>query len=82
MELFPAASDDQWTLIRRVIDDCDYYVVIVAGKYGSRGADGRSYTEMEFDYAVEIGKPVSTLVTTSVETICPAALLWTAKWAK
>ena len=58
MELFPATSQDQWTLIQRVIDDCDYYVVIVAGKYGSRGADGRSYTEMEFDYAIETGKPV------------------------
>src|SRR4051812_13212662 len=58
MELFPAASLDQWTLIQRVIDDCDYYVVIVAGKYGSRGPDGCSYTEMEFDYAVDTGKPV------------------------
>lgn len=57
MELFPAASLDQWTLIKRVIDDCDYYVVIVARKYGSRGPDSRSYTEMEFDYAVERGKP-------------------------
>jgi nucleoside 2-deoxyribosyltransferase len=58
MELFPAASQDQWTLISRVIDDCDYYIVIVAGKYGSRAPDLRSYTEMEFDYAVETGKPV------------------------
>lgn len=58
MELFPAASLDQWTLIKRVIDDCDYYVVIVAGKYGTRASDSRSYTEMEFDYAVETGKPV------------------------
>lgn len=58
MELFPAASQDQWTLIKRIIDDCDYYIVIVAGKYGSRGRDSRSYTEMEFDYAIETGKPV------------------------
>ena len=58
MELFPAASDDQWTLIKRVIDDCDYYIVIVAGKYGSCGKDGKSYTEMEFDYALASGIPV------------------------
>ena len=58
MELFPAASLDQWTLIQRVIDDCDYYVIVVAGKYGSRGPDGRSYTEMEFDYAAQSGKPI------------------------
>lgn len=58
MELFPAASLDQWTLIQRVIDDCDYYIVIVAGKYGSQGSSGSSYTEMEFDYALANGKPV------------------------
>src|SRR5215212_464088 len=29
MELFPAANEDQWTLIKKVIDDCDYYIVIV-----------------------------------------------------
>ncbi|MEM6327006.1 MAG: DUF4062 domain-containing protein [Bacteroidota bacterium] len=58
MELFPAANDDQWTLIKNVIDDCDYYMVIVAGRYGSVGADGVSYTQMEYEYAVEKGKPV------------------------
>jgi len=27
MEMFPAADDDQWTLIKRLIDDCDYYIL-------------------------------------------------------
>jgi hypothetical protein len=58
MELFPAASEDQWTLIQKVIDDCDYYLVIVAGRYGSVGPDGTSYTEMEYRYAVEHNKPI------------------------
>src|SRR3989442_777091 len=58
MELFPAANEDQWTLIKKVIDDCDYYVVIVAGRYGSVGADGMSYTEKEYRYALERGKPI------------------------
>lgn len=35
MELFPAANEDQWTLIKKVINDCDYYIVVIAGKYGS-----------------------------------------------
>jgi Domain of unknown function (DUF4062) len=48
MELFPAADEDQWTLIKRVIDECDYYIVIVAGRYGSVGSSGMSYTEMEY----------------------------------
>lgn len=58
MELFPAASEDQWTLIKKVIDDCDYYMVIIAGRYGSIGPDGLSYTEMEYRYALETGKPI------------------------
>jgi predicted DNA binding CopG/RHH family protein len=58
MELFPAASEDQWTLIKQVIDDCDYYMVIVAGRYGSMGPDGLSYTEMEYRYALDTEKPI------------------------
>jgi hypothetical protein len=58
MELFPAASTEQWELIQRVIRDCDYYVVIVAGRYGSIGPNDVSYTEMEFDYAQSIGRPI------------------------
>lgn len=58
MELFPAANEDQWTLIRGVIDDCDYYIVVVGGRYGSCGPDGKSYTRMEYEYAVSRNKPV------------------------
>jgi len=35
MELFPASDEESWELIRSVIDDCDYYIVIVAGRYGT-----------------------------------------------
>ena len=38
MELFPAANDDQWNWIKRVIEESDYYVVILAGRYGSVSA--------------------------------------------
>ena len=58
MELFPASDDDRWSLIRQVIDDSDYYLVIVGGRYGSVDEAGVSYTEREYDYAVESGKPV------------------------
>jgi hypothetical protein len=58
MELFPAADEEQWSFIKRVIDECDYYLVIVAGRYGSTDREGTSYTEKEYDYAVERGKPV------------------------
>jgi len=58
MELFPAADEDQWTLIKRVIDDCDYYIAIIAGRYGSIGSEGTSYTQMEYEYAISAKKPV------------------------
>lgn len=58
MELFPASSEDQWSLIKRVIDDCDYYLLIIAGRYGSTNDKGISYTQMEFEYALSTGKPI------------------------
>ncbi len=58
MELFPASSFEQMELIKRLIDVCDYYVVIVAGRYGTVGKNGLSYTEQEFDYARSINKPI------------------------
>lgn len=58
MELFPASDEDAWSLIQEVIDGCDYYILILAGKYGSTNADGISYTEMEYDYAISQGKPI------------------------
>ncbi len=63
MELFPAADDDSWTLIKSVIEDCDYYIVIVAGRYGSVNPTTRkSFTQMEYEYAIELGKPTIALI--------------------
>ena len=57
MEMFSAADEEQWKIITRQIDECDYYVVIVAHRYGSV-VDGISYTEKEYDYAVSKNIPV------------------------
>lgn len=62
MELFPAADEEQLQFIQRVIDDCDYYILILAGRYGSVDEEGISYTEREFDYAVKQGVPVLAFV--------------------
>jgi len=59
MEAFQASNEEQWSYITKRIDESDYYVVIVAERYGSIGKDGRSYTEMEYDYAREKGVPVA-----------------------
>ncbi len=62
MELFPAADVEQLEYIKKIIDQCDYYVLIMGGRYGSMDADGVSYTEREYDYAVKTGKVVLAFV--------------------
>lgn len=62
MELFPAIDEEQWEFIKRIIDDCDYYLLIIGGRYGTVADDGLSYTEKEFDYAVSKGLKVIVLV--------------------
>jgi len=69
MELFPAADDDQWTLIKRLIDDCDYYILIIGGRYGSMNKEGLSYTQMEYEYALFKGIPIISFLHKSPDTI-------------
>ncbi len=58
MEIFPAADEEQWEFIKKIISDCDYYVLIIGGRYGSITSEGISYTEKEYDFAVSIGLKV------------------------
>lgn len=69
MELFPAADVDQFEYIKKVIDECDYYVLIIGARYGSVDAEGISYTEKEYDYAVASKKFVIALIHGSPESI-------------
>jgi hypothetical protein len=62
MEHFPAIDEAQFDYIKTVIQQSDYYVVILAGKYGSLASDGIGYVEKEYDYAVSIGLPVIALI--------------------
>jgi hypothetical protein len=57
MEMFSAADEEQWKLISRQIDQSDYYIVIVAHRYGSV-VGKKSYTEKEYDYAIQKSVPV------------------------
>lgn len=66
MELFPASHDDPLKYIRRIIDESDYYLLIVAGKYGSE-FEGVSFTEHEFNYAVSQNKKIVAFVHKSLE---------------
>jgi hypothetical protein len=38
-------------IIEGLIKDCDYYVLIIGGRYGSIAPTGKSYTQMEYEYA-------------------------------
>ena len=70
MELFPASDLSQWELIKRVIDESDYYVIIVGGRYGSIHSEtGVSFTEMEYDYASSIGVPILGFVRRDVTSV-------------
>lgn len=62
MELFPAVDEEQWEFIKKVIDDCDYYLLIIGGRYGSTTPDGVSYTEKEYEYALQKGIKVVALL--------------------
>lgn len=59
MEQFPASSLSQWEYIKKMIDMSDYYLLIVAGKYGSIDPEENiSYTEKEYRYAVAKTMPI------------------------
>lgn len=58
MEVFPAANEEQFSFIKKQISASDYYVLIIGGRYGMLSSDGLSFTEKEFDYALEQNIPV------------------------
>ena len=75
MEQFPASPLSQWEYIKMMIDDSDYYVLIVAGKYGSIDPETNiSYTEKEFHYAQEKKIPVIPFLHKNIDNIVGAKL--------
>lgn len=69
MEYFPAADETQWDFIKKLIDESDYYVVIIAGKYGSEDEKGKSYTQKEYEYAISNGIPTISFIHSNIETL-------------
>lgn len=62
MEYFPAGDASPFDFIKQQIDSADYYMLVIAGKYGTINKEtGISYTEMEFNYAVEKHVPIAVL---------------------
>ena len=63
MELFAAGNETQMNVIKRWIDESDVYMLILGGRYGSiEPISGKSYIQLEYEYAVEKGKPLFAVV--------------------
>lgn len=59
MELFTAGNESQMEVIKRWIDESDVYLLILGGRYGSiEAASGKSYTQLEYEYALSQKKPL------------------------
>lgn len=59
MEMFGAADEDPWEIIKKDIDESDYYILIIGKCFGSEvPGEGISYTQKEFRYAVSQSIPV------------------------
>jgi hypothetical protein len=59
MEMFSASNDEQFKYIKKILDTCDYYILVIGARYGSiNPTTGISYTEQEYDYAVSKNIPV------------------------
>lgn len=62
MELFKAGKSQMET-IRKWIDESDVYMLILGGRYGSiEEKSGKSYTQLEYEYALSKNIPVFAVV--------------------
>jgi hypothetical protein len=65
MEHFAADNDSSLDVIKEWIDESDVYMVIVGFRYGSiEPKSGKSFTQVEYEYAVSTGKPVFAVLMT------------------
>ena len=70
MEYFPAGDASPFDYIKQQIDQVDYYILVLAGKYGTvNEAEGISYTEMEFNYAREKRIPIAVLLYKDIDNL-------------
>ena len=65
MELFGSDNKSQFEIIKKWISNCDVFLLILGGRYGSVSRDGRiskSYIHREYEYAKSIGKKPYALI--------------------
>lgn len=69
MELFTASGRPPWDVITSAIETTDYMILILGGRYGSVGDDGRSFTEREYEEAQRRGIPVLAFLHEDVDSL-------------
>ena len=63
MELFKAGNESQLKTIYKWIDESDVYMLILGGRYGTvELQSGKSYTQLEYEYALTRNIPVFAVV--------------------
>lgn len=62
MEHFTVSVDRNFGDIKRFIDESDIFILLLGKKYGSTDENGVSWTEREFDYAVERRKNIVAII--------------------
>lgn len=63
MELFKAGNESQLKTIYKWIDESDVYMLILGGRYGAiESKSGKSYTQLEYEYALSKNIPVFAVV--------------------
>lgn len=55
MEYFPSDDDEQFEFIKSIIDECDYYILIIAGRYGSMGKTGKAIRKWNISMQLKRG---------------------------
>ena len=69
MEQFPASGLGVMEYIEKALVDCDYYVLILAGRYGSEDTDEVGFTEKEFDYARTHSIPILVFCCSNIDSL-------------
>jgi hypothetical protein len=70
MELFPSSSNSVCDIIEKQVKECDIYALMIRNRYGSAKPETDiSYTEWEYNLAVEAKKPIVVFISTECEPI-------------
>lgn len=58
MEHFTVSTNGEFSDIEELIDESDFFIMLMGKFYGSCDRNGISWTEREYEYAMEKGKPI------------------------